>query len=101
VAKGGLQITYTAAIVRRKYEPEARGAMMTNEQQHVFEQAVLRGLVKNSKAAYEAGAAALRRQLQELKDEEKVKLAAAQRAEAEAIARNQFTLFPQREAHGG
>jgi len=49
--------------------------------------------VKNYKAAYEAGAAELRRQLQELKDEEKAKQDAAQRAEGEAIARSQFNLF--------
>ncbi len=67
---------------------------MTQEQQHVFKQAVLRGLVKNAKEAYEAGCAALRRQLQELKDEERAKQEAAQKAEAEALARNQFSLFP-------
>jgi hypothetical protein len=72
----------------------ARGIfMMTQEQQHVFEQAVIRGIVSNYKQAYEAGAAALRRQLDELKQEEKAKLEAAARAEAEAIARNQFKLF--------
>jgi hypothetical protein len=67
--------------------------MMTQEQQHIFEQAVIRGIVSNYKQAYEAGAAALRRQLDELKQEEKAKLEAAARAEAEAIARNQFKLF--------
>ena len=67
--------------------------MMTREQQHVFDEAVVRGLVKNHKAAYEAGCAALRRQLDELKREEQRKLEAAATAEAEAIARNQFKLF--------
>ncbi|MBV8772701.1 MAG: hypothetical protein JO166_10310 [Deltaproteobacteria bacterium] len=67
--------------------------MMTLEQQHVIDEAVSRGIVKNHKAAYEAGCAALRRQLDELKREEQAKIEAAARAEAEAIARNQFNLF--------
>jgi hypothetical protein len=67
--------------------------MMTREQQHVIDEAVVRGLVKNHNAAYEAGCAALRRQLDELKQEEKRKLEAAATAEAEAIARNQFKPF--------
>jgi hypothetical protein len=67
--------------------------MMTREQQHVIDEAVLRGLVKNYNAAYEAGCAALRRQLDELKREEQRKLEAAAIAEAEAIARNQFKFF--------
>lgn len=67
--------------------------MMTREQQHVFDEAVTRGIVTNHKAAYEIGCAALRRQLTELKEEEKAKCDAAARAEAEAIARNQFNLF--------
>ena len=66
--------------------------MMTREQEHVIEQAVVRGLVKNHKEAYEAGCAALRRQLQELQDEESAKRNAATRAEAEAIASNPFKL---------
>jgi ABC-type Zn uptake system ZnuABC Zn-binding protein ZnuA len=66
--------------------------MMTREQEHVIEQALVRGLVKNHREAYEAGCAALRRQLQELKEEEAAKLEAAARAEAEAIALNQFKL---------
>ena len=64
--------------------------MMTQEQEHVIAQALMRGLVKNHKEAYEAGCAALRRQLQELQEEENAKLDAAARAEAEAIARSQF-----------
>lgn len=68
--------------------------MMTREQQQIFEEAVTRGLAKNSKAAYEAGAASLRRQLDELRAEEKAKQEAAYRAEREAIARSQFNLFP-------
>lgn len=67
--------------------------MMTQEQQRVFEEAVTRGLVKNHRQAYETGCAILRRQLQELKDEEKAKLQAAARAEAEALARNQLPLY--------
>lgn len=66
--------------------------MMTREQEHVFEQAVLRGLVKNHQQAYEAGFAALRRQLQELEEEEAAKREAAARAESEAVARNPFNL---------
>jgi len=64
--------------------------MMTQEQEHVIAQALMRGLVKNHKEAYEAGCAALRRQLRELQEEENAKLDAAARAEAEAIARSQF-----------
>ena len=64
--------------------------MMTQEQEHVIAQALMRGLVKNHKEAHEAGCAALRRQLQELQEEENAKLDAAARAEAEAIARSQF-----------
>jgi len=67
--------------------------MMTREQQHVFDEAVVRGLAKNHAAAYEAGCAALRRQLHELKREEARKLEAAAKAESEAIARNHFNLF--------
>lgn len=66
--------------------------MMTQEQEHVIAQALMRGLVKNHAEAYEAGCAALRRQLQELKEEEAAKLEAAARAEAEAVALNQFNL---------
>jgi hypothetical protein len=39
--------------------------MMTQEQQRIFEEAGFRGLVENSREAYEVGAAALRRQLDE------------------------------------
>lgn len=67
--------------------------MMTREQQHVFDEAVTRGIVTNHKAAYEIGCAALRRQLNELKEEEKAKLEAAARAEREAIERNHFKPF--------
>jgi hypothetical protein len=63
--------------------------MMTREQQQVFEDAVTQGLVKNSKEAYETGCAALRRQLLAAR----AKREAAERAEAEAIARNQPSLF--------
>ena len=66
---------------------------MAREQEQVFEQAVIHGLVKNYRQACEVGCAALRRQLHELKEEEKVKLEAAAGAEAAAIARNQFVLF--------
>jgi hypothetical protein len=66
--------------------------MMTREQEHVIGQALIHGLVKNHNEAYEAGCAALRRQLQELQEEENAKLEAATRAEGEAIARNQFKL---------
>ncbi len=66
--------------------------MMTQEQEHVIAQALMRGLVKNHKEAYEAGCAALRRQLQELEEEEAAKREAAALAEAEAIARNEFKL---------
>jgi len=67
--------------------------MMTREQEHVIGEAVIRGLVKNQHQAYEAGCAALRRQLEELKCEEHRKLEIAARAEAEAIAQNHFNLF--------
>jgi hypothetical protein len=64
--------------------------MMTLEQEHVTEQALACGLVKNHVEAYEIGCAALRRQLQELKEEDAAKLDAAARAESEAVARNPF-----------
>ena len=54
-----------AAILQVANAHERRAAMMTKEQEQVFEHAVLCGLVNNRKAAYEAGAAALRRQLQD------------------------------------
>jgi hypothetical protein len=63
--------------------------MMTLEQQRVFEEAVTQGLVKNSKQAYEIGCAALRKQLQEARTRRE----AAESAEAQAIARNQGSLF--------
>ena len=63
---------------------------MTQEQRTVVEQAVARGLIRSWKEGYEVGCAALRRQVQELKEEEKAKHEAAERDEAEAIARNQF-----------
>ena len=66
---------------------------MTREQEYVIEQALMRGLVKNREEAYDAGCAALRRQLEELREEEKAKDKAAARAEAEAIARNPFNLL--------
>lgn len=66
--------------------------MMTREQEHVTEQALVCGLVKSHTEAHEIGCAALRRQLQELKEEEVAKLEAAARAEAEAVALNQFNL---------
>jgi hypothetical protein len=66
--------------------------MMNREQEYVIEQALVRGVVKNHAEAHEAGCAALRRQLCELDEEEKAKHEAAARAEAEAIARNQFNL---------
>ncbi len=66
---------------------------MTKEQQTVLEQAVARGLIRSWKEAYEVGCAALRWQVQELKEEEKAKRETAERAKAEAIARNQFLLF--------
>jgi ABC-type Zn uptake system ZnuABC Zn-binding protein ZnuA len=66
--------------------------MMTQEQEHVIAQALMRGLVKNHAEAYEAGCSALRRQLRELEEEEAAKLQVAARAEAEAIASNEFHL---------
>ena len=66
---------------------------MTKEQQAVFEQAVVCGLAKNDKHAYEIGCATLRQQLHTLKEEERAKRQAAERAEADAIAANQFRLF--------
>lgn len=66
---------------------------MTQEQQRIVAEALSRGLVKNAREAYEAGCAALRRQLHELRQEEEAKLAAAARAEAEAIARSRPNLF--------
>jgi hypothetical protein len=67
--------------------------MMTREQEDVIDHAVIRGVVRNHKEAYEAGCAALRRQLRELKEEEDAKREAAARAEADAVARNQFKPF--------
>jgi hypothetical protein len=64
--------------------------MVTQEQDEVIQQALVRGLVKNRKDAYEAGCAALRRQLQELVEEESAKEKAAARGVAEAIERNPF-----------
>jgi hypothetical protein len=66
--------------------------MMNREQESVIEQALVRGLVKNHREAYEAGCAALRRQLRELEEEEAAKREAAARAEAEAVARNPFKM---------
>jgi hypothetical protein len=71
---------------------EGRGAMyamMTLEQQRIFGQAVEQGLVKNLREAYEVGCAELRRQLQKRKAEDEI----ADKAEAEAFARNQLRLF--------
>lgn len=62
---------------------------MTREQQQVFENAVTHGLVKDSKEAYELGAAALRRRLQE----QNAAHEAARKAEAEELAKRQPTLF--------
>jgi hypothetical protein len=67
--------------------------MLTQEQDYIIQQALMRGLAKNRKEAYEAGCQALRRQLQELRDEENAKQKAAVRAEADAIARNPFNLL--------
>ena len=66
--------------------------MMTKEQEYVIAQALVRGLVKNHTEAYEAGCAALRRQLRELKEEDNAKSAAAARAESEALDHNPFNL---------
>ena len=66
--------------------------MMSREQEHVIEQAVVRGLVRNHKEGHEMGCAALRRQLRELEEEEAAKREAAARAESEAVARNPFNL---------
>ena len=67
--------------------------MMTREQEHVIGEAVVRGLAKNQHQAHEAGCAALRRQLEELKREEQRKLEFAERAEAEAIASDRHNGF--------
>lgn len=67
--------------------------MMTREQEYVIEQALVRGLVKNHREAHEAGCATLRRQLHKLYEEEKAKHEAAARAEAQALACNEFKLF--------
>jgi hypothetical protein len=64
--------------------------MVIHEQDEVVRQAIVRGLVRNRKDAHEAGCAALRRQLQELVEEESAKEKAAARAGAEAIERNPF-----------
>jgi hypothetical protein len=60
----------------------------TEEQERVFERAVLNGLVKNLQEAYEAGCAGLRLKLQELQEEEKAKQKASELAEVEALARH-------------
>ena len=67
--------------------------MMTREQEQVLEQAVIRGLLKDRREGYEAGCAALRRQLHELQEEEKAKQEAAARAETQALACNELKLF--------
>jgi len=59
--------------------------MLTREQEQIIDQALMRGLVKSHREAHEMGCAALRRQLQELEQEEAAKVAAALRAEHEAI----------------
>jgi len=59
--------------------------MMTREQEQVIDQSLIRGIVKSHREAHEMGCAALRRQLQELEQEESAKLAAAMRAEHEAL----------------
>jgi len=63
---------------------------MTREQEQIIDQALMRGIVKSHREAHELGCATLRRQLQELQEEERAKLEAATRAEGEAIACNQF-----------
>jgi len=63
--------------------------MMTREQEQVIDQSLIRGIVKSHREAHEMGCAALRRQLQELEQEESAKLAAAMRAEHEAVAGHQ------------
>lgn len=60
--------------------------MLTREQEQIIDQALIRGSVKSHREAHEMGCAALRRQLQELEQEEAAKVAAALRAEHEAIA---------------
>jgi hypothetical protein len=64
--------------------------MLTQEQQNIIRQSLVRGVARNRKDACEAGCAALRRQLQELLEEEEAKQNAAARAEAEAIGRIPF-----------
>jgi hypothetical protein len=59
---------------------EAADGVQTQEQDDVIQQALMRALAKNRKEAYEAGCAALRRQLQELLEEENAKQKAAARA---------------------
>ena len=64
--------------------------MLTQSQQDIIQESLIRGVARNRKDAYEAGCEALRRQLQELLEEEMAKEKAAARAEAEAIGRNPF-----------
>lgn len=67
--------------------------MVTQEQDDIIQQGLMRGLAKNCKEAYETGCRAVRRRLQVLWEEENAKQKAAARAEAEAIARNPFDLL--------
>jgi hypothetical protein len=59
--------------------------MLTREQEQIVDQALIQGIVKSHREAHEMGCAALRRQLQELEQEETAKHEAAMRAEHEAV----------------
>ena len=64
--------------------------MLTQEQEYIIWQSLVRGVARNRKDACEVGCAALRKRLQQLLAEEEAKQNAAARAEAEAIGRNPF-----------
>ena len=64
--------------------------MLTQEQEYIIRQSLVRGVARNRKDACEVGCAALRKRLQQLLAEEEAKQNAAARAEAEAIGRNPF-----------
>ena len=64
--------------------------MLTQAQQNVIQESLIRGVARNRKDASEAGCAALRKQLQELLEEEVAKQRAAARAEAEVSGSNPF-----------
>ncbi len=62
---------------------------ITGEQQKVMDEALRLGVIRAEKEALEAGFAALRQQVKE----KNLEVAAAEQAELDRIAANQFSLF--------